>query len=59
MAQLIWEEIRHTGTMRDANIKVYRAIVPGGWLVMTATWDTDNSDYTSITFVPDPTRVWK
>jgi hypothetical protein len=36
--------------------RLYRALVPGGWLVCQETWDKHNP--TSTAFVPDPDHEW-
>jgi len=46
---LRWEKVQS-----DSQITVYRAKVPGGWLVFTY-W---GSSYAGQTFLPDPKHEW-
>jgi len=46
---LKWESVPS-----DSRISVYRARVPGGWLVFTW-W---GSSYSGLTFYPDPNHQW-
>jgi hypothetical protein len=64
MVQLKWEEIK-----QDRAFYLYKAKVPGGWLVACTDDVLDQSEQlfhqsgwewrTSITYVPDPLGVWK
>lgn len=58
-----WEKLKHTPHYGN----VYRARVPGGWLVLADTWarhaDTEgerhyDSTGVGITFYPDPNHEW-
>jgi len=54
-----WEKLKHTPHYGN----VYRAEVPGGWLVLADTWAKDDEDnYDSagvgITFYPDAWHEW-
>jgi hypothetical protein len=42
---------------KGAELNVFRARVPGGWLVMVA-WAAAASGSASVTFVPDPSHRW-
>jgi len=54
MATLVWEEIKQEGIGWLAKQRgLYRAKVPGGWLVRV---QTSESDF--IVFLPDPNHSW-
>jgi len=42
---------------KGAQLNVFRARVPGGWLVIVA-WAAAASGSASVTFVPDPSHTW-
>jgi hypothetical protein len=42
---------------KGAQLNVFRAKVPGGWLVMVA-WAAAASGSASLTFLPDPSHTW-
>lgn len=44
-----WERLKSSG---DTTVDIYRARVPGGWLVLA-----DSGEH-SITFYPDPHHQW-
>lgn len=53
---LLWEELKSQvgiGGMFSPWIIVYRAKVPGGWLVATRSYDSGG-----VTFLPDPEHEW-
>lgn len=52
---LTFQEVK--ATIGDRAIKLSRAKVPGGWLVLVAWNDTQGSS-SSMTFVPDPAHQW-
>lgn len=54
-----WQKIKHTPHYGN----LYRAEVPGGWLVLADTWAKDEGGHydatgVSICFYPDPLRKW-
>lgn len=49
MARLEWEKVEH-----NLNDRVFRAKVPGGWIVWV--YDTDAEGIGGLTVVPDPNR---
>lgn len=54
-----WQKIKRTPHYGN----LYRAEVPGGWLVLADTWAKDESGHyaatgVSICFYPDPLRKW-
>ncbi len=53
MATIVWEEIQQEGIGWFAKRGLYRAKVPGGWLVRV---QTSESDF--IVFLPDPDHSW-
>jgi len=54
---IVWEELPHRnvneGFFVGSTPSVYRAKVPGGWLVATK-----DSDSGGVTFLPDPNHEW-
>jgi hypothetical protein len=48
---LEWQEVRSSGAL----LAVYRAHVPGGWLVYAS---NGYHHHGGITFYPDPTHAW-
>lgn len=50
---LKWEEVKIEGFGRLSLRSVFRAKVPGGWLIMS-----DNRDGSGLTFLPDTDHKW-
>ena len=48
---LEWKKIEDSGASHYGS--VYRAKVPGGWLVLVA-----QTEGTALTFYPDPNHTW-
>ncbi len=51
-----WEQV-NSDTKRMEG--VFRAKVPGGWLVIANKYDDFSGDYAGLTFVPDPSYKWE
>ncbi len=62
---LSWEPIDgwpRPGYRDGRKAELYRAAVPGGWLVgyeITEAWDAGGVGAGGLTFVPDPKHTWK
>ncbi|MCO6456912.1 MAG: hypothetical protein J5I93_16560 [Pirellulaceae bacterium] len=65
---MIWQQVKHAGG--PERTWLYRAPVPGGWLVMVQRHEQDTATLTQgvgrglgvgsgLTFVPDPEHAWK
>lgn len=65
---MIWQEVKHVGG--PTRTWLYRAPVPGGWLVMAQRFEQDTATLSNgvgrglgvgsgLTFVPDPDHAWK
>jgi hypothetical protein len=53
VATVVWEEVKQEGIGWIAKRSLYRAKVPGGWLVRVQTAESD-----FIVFLPDPNHGW-
>jgi len=53
VATVVWEEVKQEGISWLGKRWLYRAKVPGGWLVRV---QTSESDF--IVFLPDPEHTW-
>jgi hypothetical protein len=51
--QFTWEEVPTTGKVLHTS-KVYRSMVPGGWLVFV-----QNGVASGLSFYPDPEHTWE
>ena len=66
-AVLQWEQVKsqtmiQVGTKSFHPGEVFRAAVPGGWLVVNAySWEVarDRNPINGMVFVPDPEHQWK
>lgn len=58
MAAVIWEKVEASASTGVYPFRVYRAAVPGGWLVLT---DLSMGEHPgiSVTFMPDPDHTWQ
>jgi hypothetical protein len=50
--QFAWEELDTTGKVLNTS-RVYRSMVPGGWLVFV-----QNGVASGLSFYPDPEHTW-
>jgi len=56
MARVEWERVESEGHQYEGHLlsDVYRACVPGGWLVLV----DQGHEVTGVTFLPDPEHEW-
>jgi hypothetical protein len=52
--ELVWKQVLTAGKVLESS-NVYRAAVPGGWLVYVVGMGGETS---GLTFVPDPAHTW-
>lgn len=50
-----WEELENVG---DPIIHIFRAKIPGGWLVTSKESTASRGAAIGLTFVPDPNHTW-
>lgn len=57
---LIWQGINSTSDalLVIPNVHIWRAKVPGGWLVTSCNSKASASPGSGLTFVPDPNHEW-
>lgn len=54
--RLLWEKVNQLGRESHESSPIYRARVPGGWLLKVVTQaETTNMN---VLFIPDPSYTW-